>query len=915
MKRFINNFHLFQALGLAIVFIATTQLARSEIVGHWTFEEDEELTDLAGNFPDLALKGDAELVDGQLRVTGKGVESTGWAATNPEEWDYSGPTIEDHTLVVWVTLEGLDDTAKGGSALTLESLGGDEFDGIVFAQDNSNQWTNGSNDGARTNKLKPGFEETETGKKECLAIVHETTFAGDEVSVTVYRNGQKIGSYNSENSTYWDTDDTEVLFGIRTGGTNGGEGGLNALIDEARVYDEALYEDEIVALVQQGPVSYKVELLGQWTFEIGEETDDVVGNFPGLVLKGSAKIEDGQLKLEGTGTDALGWAVTGKDDGKYTGPTITSKTLVAWVRLQQLSERAKAGSVITIDRISSDHFDGIIFAERQPNQWMAGSSYFHRTQDFDLGFMEEETGELIQLVITYEVLEDGVIYITGYRNDEELGFYESIQLSSWQTGDAEIFFGKRHGSKQAGGPGGISADIEEARIYSGVMALDKIEELLEEGPVKLKDEDKDGLPDEWEKDHFKNLAKGAEDDPDDDNLTNLTELKLRTNPNKKDTDDDTLPDNVETNSGEFVDSNDTGTNPLKADTDDDGLADNIETNTGKFVGVDDTGTDPLNPNTDDDLVKDGQEVSDGSDPNDSTDPPVDPNKYLVGHWTFEGETELEDLTGNFPELLLQEDAEIADGKLDVGGNSQTADAWAITDSDAGEYIGPTIRNKTLVSWVLMQKIGPRVRAGSVITIDSVQGDTFDGIIYGERQMGRWMSGSSGFRRTQDFKPGYLEKTVNELIMLAFTYKLVNGQLRVTGYRNGEMIGQYLSDNPAEWKAGNTEVMFGIRHGSTLGGRGAIDALIEEAALYNEALPETSIHELYRKGPDGVEWHVEPKIPTLTLKIDGDNLTLEFTGTLQSADTANGPWIDTAEKNPLTLMRSGLAGSRFYRTKN
>ncbi|GIT06265.1 MAG: hypothetical protein CM1200mP29_16760 [Verrucomicrobiota bacterium] len=132
-------------------------------------------------------------------------------------------------------------------------------------------------------------------------------------------------------------------------------------------------------------------------------------------------------------------------------------------------------------------------------------------------------------------------------------------------------------------------------------------------------------------------------------------------------------------------------------------------------------------------------------------------------------------------------------------------------------------------------------------------------------------------------------------MLAFTYKLVNGQLRVTGYRNGEMIGQYLSDNPAEWKAGNTEVMFGIRHGSTLGGRGAIDALIEEAALYNEALPDTSIHELYRKGPDGVEWHVEPKIPTLTLKIDGDNLTLEFTGTLQSADTANGPWIDTPRR--------------------
>jgi hypothetical protein len=505
---------------------------------------------------------------------------------------------------VWVTLEGLDDTAKGGSALTLESLSEDEFDGIVFAQEHSNQWTNGSNDGARTKQLKPGFEETETGQKVCLAVVHETTFAGDEVSVTVYRNGQKIGSYNSENSTYWDTDDTEVLFGIRTGGTDGGKGGLNALIDEARVYDEALYEDEIIALVEQGPISYKVELLGQWTFEIGEETDDLVGNFPGLVLKGSAKVEDGQLKLKGSGTNALGWAVTGKDGGKYTGPTITSKTLVAWVRLQQLSARAKAGSVITIDRISSDHFDGIIFAERQPNQWMAGSSYFHRTQDFDSGFMEEETGELIQLVITYEVLEDGVVYITGYRNDEELGFYESTQVSSWQTGDAEIFFGKRHGST-AGGPGGLTADIEEARIYSGVMSFNKIEELLEEGPVKLKDDDKDGLPDEWEMDHFNDLTKGAEDDPDDDSLTNLTELKLRTNPSKKDTDDD-------------------------------GLEDNVETNTGTFVSATDTGTDPLNPNTDDDLVKDGQEVADGSDPTDPTDPPVDPAKYLVGHWTFEG---------------------------------------------------------------------------------------------------------------------------------------------------------------------------------------------------------------------------------------------------------------------------------------
>ena len=76
-------------------------------------------------------------------------------------------------------------------------------------------------------------------------------------------------------------------------------------------------------------MSYRVELLGQWTFEIGQETLDGAGNFPELMLRGTALIEDGQLKLKGAGVNAQGWAVTGKDGGKYTGPTITSKTLVA----------------------------------------------------------------------------------------------------------------------------------------------------------------------------------------------------------------------------------------------------------------------------------------------------------------------------------------------------------------------------------------------------------------------------------------------------------------------------------------------------------------------------------------------------------------------------------------------------------
>jgi len=48
-----------------------------------------------------------------------------------------------------------------------------------------------------------------------------------------------------------------------------------------------------------------------------------------------------------------------------------------------------------------------------------------------------------------------------------------------------------------------------------------------------------------------------------------------------------------------------GTNPNLSDTDADGLLDGVETNTGVFVDANDTGTDPNNPDTDGDGELDG----------------------------------------------------------------------------------------------------------------------------------------------------------------------------------------------------------------------------------------------------------------------------------------------------------------------
>jgi hypothetical protein len=89
-----------------------------------------------------------------------------------------------------------------------------------------------------------------------------------------------------------------------------------------------------------------------------------------------------------------------------------------------------------------------------------------------------------------------------------------------------------------------------------------------------------------------------------------------TDPLLADTDADGWSDGVETNTGVYAGPLDTGTNPLLADTDGDGLRDAVERDTGVYAGPGDTGTDPLIVDTDGDGYADGFEVTAGTDPTD-----------------------------------------------------------------------------------------------------------------------------------------------------------------------------------------------------------------------------------------------------------------------------------------------------------
>ena len=107
------------------------------------------------------------------------------------------------------------------------------------------------------------------------------------------------------------------------------------------------------------------------------------------------------------------------EDGFFsTGPLsfdLKIKTLEAWVKLDSLTQRG--AGVITVQTPDGNEFDAIVFGEREPGRWMAGSNGFVRTSSFGGPEETEAANEFVHVAITYAA--DGTI--TGYRNGKPYG--------------------------------------------------------------------------------------------------------------------------------------------------------------------------------------------------------------------------------------------------------------------------------------------------------------------------------------------------------------------------------------------------------------------------------------------------------------------------------------------------------------
>ena len=177
-----------------------------------------------------------------------------------------------------------------------------------------------------------------------------------------------------------------------------------------------------------------------------------------------------------------------------------------------------------------------------------------------------------------------------------------------------------------------AADLKNWVLTTGASAPE-LQGLVRTGArlianVPIRDEDGDGMDDDWELSHGldpMNPADGALD-PDADGLTNVREFAAGSDPHVADSDGDGLLDGAEVDvygtSPTAADTDGDGlrdadeinqyhTNPRAADSDGDGLTDAAELQT--------TGTDPLKADTDGDGAGDGWEVTYGLNPKDAQD--------------------------------------------------------------------------------------------------------------------------------------------------------------------------------------------------------------------------------------------------------------------------------------------------------
>lgn len=194
--------------------------------------------------------------------------------------------------------------------------------------------------------------------------------------------------------------------------------------------------------------------VARWDFN--DDLEDSIGQAHGEAI-GGAKLDGGTLVVGEKGAYVR---------TKPLAFDLREKTLEVWVKLNRLKQ--SGGGVITVQTTSGGVFDSVVYAEREPARWMAGSNSFVRYDSFKAAPEKEADKQFVHIAIVYRA--DGTII--GYRNGKPYGRAYRKGLQAYAAGKTQVLFGLRHEPK--GGNRHLSAKIDRAQLHSRALAPNEV---------------------------------------------------------------------------------------------------------------------------------------------------------------------------------------------------------------------------------------------------------------------------------------------------------------------------------------------------------------------------------------------------------------------------------------------------------
>jgi hypothetical protein len=193
----------------------------------------------------------------------------------------------------------------------------------------------------------------------------------------------------------------------------------------------------------------------------------------------------------------------------------------------------------------------------------------------------------------------------------------------------------------------------------------------------------------------------------------------------------------------------------------------------------------------------------------------------VARWDFEGDAK--DSIGGLHGKIK--------GKARVDGGALVLEGGCLMTSP----LAKPLKERSLE--VLLQLDRPAQKGGGAMVIQNTNGSTFDGIVYAEVTANTWLSGSDFHRRTKPFRAKKDMGAAQRPVRIVMTYA-ADGT--VSAYRDGKPYGKPYRTGHLGFGAGNSQVVFGLRHGKGPGGGRMLTGRIFEARLYDRVLTSAEV---------------------------------------------------------------------------